>query len=504
MFTPIFFNNYVLKTISSFYFRKKNITSHIYFLYHILYMTILPLLFLILLTTYVTCSDVTRQVSLFQRFPGGVSITEPRNNQPLKFGNNKLVYIANDDIHGDELWIVDGPSFSTYLLHDIHPGTLGSDIGFILPVAGTTSCLLFSANDGEHGNELWYSEGNEGDVFMVSDQLAGSQASRPRKMVSNGDYVYYVVDQTASSDAIRRTSCTQALAQTTELVLFMCTGCTNTEISELTSCGTNVYFVATTGTRGRLLWQISGLVAVIMHPILSFIELPKSLLCASNNIYYNGFDPTTGRALMKATSTGPLVVIDTTKNVTQSGPENMGNPGAGSVFFFAGFGTTTGYEPYVSDGSPDGTYMLRDINKGISDSMPGAPNDWVTFGTSGKTVFAATNKDNGRQMYITDAREANASTVQQNLNPFNETVCFIYTNLTTYEKCTVNFVNSVYTGTVSYVHWLFILCVCSINGQRVYGIATMHGADVQQIGRADSHVYQRNQIRVYICNRNRQ
>jgi ELWxxDGT repeat protein len=40
--------------------------------------------------------------------------------------NNKLLFIANDGIHGKEMWITDGTQAGTHIVKDITPGSLSS------------------------------------------------------------------------------------------------------------------------------------------------------------------------------------------------------------------------------------------------------------------------------------------------------------------------------------------------------------------------------------------
>ncbi len=82
--------------------------------------------------------------------------------------DGKLLFIANDGVHGEELWKSDGTSGGTALLKDIETGSAGylSNYPGFTELDGT---LFFSANDGVYGKELWKSDGTEAGTVLVKD-----------------------------------------------------------------------------------------------------------------------------------------------------------------------------------------------------------------------------------------------------------------------------------------------------------------------------------------------
>ncbi len=83
--------------------------------------------------------------SYFQQYSSISSFTEFKG---------KVYFSANDGQHGDELWVTDGTLVGTNLVKDIRPGANFRDY----PYSGGFSDgnelngkLYFGANDGEHG-----------------------------------------------------------------------------------------------------------------------------------------------------------------------------------------------------------------------------------------------------------------------------------------------------------------------------------------------------------------
>lgn len=124
---------------------------------------------------------------------------------PLDFGgfgptnltnvNGTLFFSAAANGPGQELWKSDGTAIGTVLVKDIVPGAntsggnAGSDPHSLTNVNGT---LYFVANDPIHGGELWRSDGTEAGTTMVTEIYPGPDTfNSPRYLTSFAGMVFF-------------------------------------------------------------------------------------------------------------------------------------------------------------------------------------------------------------------------------------------------------------------------------------------------------------------------
>ena len=81
-----------------------------------------------------------------------------------------LLFAADDGAHGTELWRSDGTTEGTTQVKDINRGN-GDGITFTYFLDFTVAAgrLFFAANDGTHGSQLWMSDGTNRGTTPVSN-----------------------------------------------------------------------------------------------------------------------------------------------------------------------------------------------------------------------------------------------------------------------------------------------------------------------------------------------
>ena len=79
-------------------------------------------------------------------------------------GNGEVLFDANDGTHGVELWITDGTQAGTHLVNDINPGSAGSS-----PSSFTALCFAPGTRISTPGGEVAVETLRRGDLVLVTD-----------------------------------------------------------------------------------------------------------------------------------------------------------------------------------------------------------------------------------------------------------------------------------------------------------------------------------------------
>src|SRR5580765_7916801 len=84
--------------------------------------------------------------------------------------NGHLYFFADDGLHGRELWSTDGTDAGTRLVKDMNAGPMPSNWGSSgEEMARAGDHIVFAADDGAHGSELWISDGTADGTQMLKD-----------------------------------------------------------------------------------------------------------------------------------------------------------------------------------------------------------------------------------------------------------------------------------------------------------------------------------------------
>lgn len=327
------------------------------------------------------------------------------------------------------------------MVKDINPGSVNSSPLILYPVGGK---LFFSASDGVNGSEPWVSDGTAAGTFMLGDIYPGPTSSinvtcQTCNAVSDGTIVYFSAGDGTAGAQLWRTDGTSA--GTTKVF-------TGSNAYGLGIVGNKLFF-----TSNSTLYTSDGTPGGTAQVAPGWLSGGSELLGIGGIAYYSGADCCTGNELWRSdgTQAGTFRVKDINPGGSDSNPTNLTNvggtlyftasngaggalyksdgtlagtvllrqggtvggpigerkqlPNVNGIVYFAGNEATHGSELWRSDGTPAGTYMVKDIYPGAAGSLVGSSSSIVVVGS---TIFfgAADNNEHGYELWKSDGTEA--------------------------------------------------------------------------------------------------
>jgi ELWxxDGT repeat protein len=311
-----------------------------------------------------------------------------------------VFFTASDGVSGRELWVSDGTEAGTALVRDINPVSdpWGSYGPYSLASAG--SLLLFAADDGTRGYELWRSDGTTAGTALAKDIWTTTAGSGPRDLVTFGGYTYFAANGDGGW-ALWRSDGTPA--GTTSLMTTPAAGCWR-GVGDLTvAIGRLVFLVC---DEGRVsLWTSDG--TVIGTARLATFEYAWPPVEFKGAIYFAGYQSDSNVGLWKSDGTAAGTV-----RIGDKYPANL--TVVGDSLYFSADDATVGWELWKTDGTASGTVLVKDIYPGYS---------WGTYPNSSyprklmalddqRLVFFAWTAEYGVEPWTSDGTEAGTHLVR--------------------------------------------------------------------------------------------
>lgn len=293
-------------------------------------------------------------------------------------------FAADDGSSGYELWKTQGVPGDPVLVADIRPGG-GSSLPSSGPVQGVAwnGGLLFAADDGSRGTELWFSDGTAAGTRLVKDLEPGTGSSSPRSFTVVGSKVFFAATTSANGEELWVTDGT---AGGTSLVLDIDRGYgginpgASSSPEELTAVGSTLYFTADDGAVGRELWRSDGTAAgtSLVMDISAGSDAPTHLVAFQGRLFFTDVDANGNRVLWSSTGTAAGTAPVGVPTTAQADPDALTPVGA-SLYFTAG--PATGREVWAWD-----TSLARYVARTIRGTTPSDP---VTIAASNGIVYAS-------------------------------------------------------------------------------------------------------------------
>ena len=357
----------------------------------------------------------------------------------VSMGGN-MYFVADDGVHGEELWRTDGTLGGTYMVIDLNPtrqtivgGSIvdenpGTDFGEI--VAGDEKIFFSAAVGNDEIRELYVSDGSSSGTLRISETFD----CEPQLFANYPEFTYSGVNSisvipasevgfdTAYFSAFRcsyeNIVCSGEephISDGTESGTFQLVDLFygNTDLtmpnggsitadlegsqpSEFTRSGNNIYFSAN-ADMGAVLTDVGRELFVInTSSPAGGVQLVKDISYGSadsspflfesmgGELFFTADDGISGMELWKSdgTNAGTVIVSNIAANGSSSWPGQKIS--IGNTLFFTADDGISGMELWKSDGTYSGTSLVKDIVAGPSD---GGVSNMVEFG--GELYFIA-------------------------------------------------------------------------------------------------------------------
>lgn len=305
----------------------------------------------------------------------------------------KAFFTAKDLEHGEELWVTDGTKTGTMMVKDIFPGETSSNV---LYITRFNDKVVFqaTANDDE-GAELWISDGTSDGTYMICDiNILGGSEPAGFTQINETQFIFGAKDYESIS-----------YGEEEQRWLW---------ISDGTEEGT------------KLLKDCK----VIYPGFKVATDDERFFVRVGRKVYFKGDtkDSEFGEELWMTdgTEAGTKMLLDINKNVANE--ETGATAGAqldwltnfkNEKLFFTAYSDEYGNEPWVSDGTIDGTYMIKDLTVGTdANGLPAGHGAFTPRVYNDKVYFRGFDSYYGLELFVTDFTEDGTNVVfDMNTNP---------------------------------------------------------------------------------------
>ncbi len=301
-------------------------------------------------------------------------------------------------VNSGKLYVTDGTTAGTHAVAPI--GKTGN--GYFFTPFKFNNLLYFIANDGEHGNELWSTDGTTANTGIVKDINGDSSNSFPN---SSSYYPYYTTQFFINGSYVLFTA--YGADSTFSLYKLTASGISllknnfadSTTVTYDTTGG-KTFFTATSGstpTGSSQLWVTDGSSTSLLYNPGAGVSIYNPRLVNGNFVFEVSNNTTNTSAVWSTDGTAANTQLLTNLNAPFAFTSNLNNK-----LVFAVGTDTTGNELWSTDGTAANTQLLKTINVKINGSN--VVND--------KIVFTTFSDSAGNELWSTDGTAANTKPIK--------------------------------------------------------------------------------------------
>lgn len=329
-------------------------------------------------------------------FPG---ISDGLNDQDGEFHSaildGVLYFRAQSPEAGSELWRSDGTPAGTRRVTDLNPGPGNSlyDWDFA-GFAVAADQLFFIASEPQHGAELWRTDGSAAGTALVADLVPGVDGifgNCPAQLTPVvGEGLYFITCGGVEPFVLWHTDGSAAGTRIVESDVG----------PALSSFGGDLYSARWNDHGSLDFLRRASSSATPTHLASGFTDV-TAIFTTSRGVLFDGSTAAVGNEpwWSDGTAAGTYLLHDIRGDDAGSSPDELTALGATAIF--TADDGVHGRELWRSDGSDDGTALIADIAAGVAAS---APTQLIQLGDG--VLFTADDGAHGRELWRTNASAA--------------------------------------------------------------------------------------------------
>ncbi len=307
---------------------------------------------------------------------------------------------------GQELWYSDKTEEGTLQVKDIDPGVYG---GFNFYKGVFQNTLFFSANDGATGTEPWVSQGTPETTYIINDFETSAAAMQATNIKVANDNLYFNLNVGGLKPNLFKLNGTK-LVDIINQPNFQAETYFDIELyQDKIFFGSNPDFQTLYPADNLYhLFSYDGTEVASTKPISGITSGPREFSVANDILFFIAGAPSYGNEywISDGTANGTKMLKDINPGSASSyAPwlgfsEQSGVVYLNGTYYFSAIGPGQGHELWKTDLTEDGTTLIKDINTGAGDSYP------YNFTTIGSHVyFTATSDGANYSSWVTDGTE---------------------------------------------------------------------------------------------------
>ena len=341
--------------------------------------------------------------------------TSGSNPYSLVNFNNTLFFSATENEHGAKLWKSNGTAEGTSLYKDILPGSIGSNPYNITPQKDNLYFFTYADT-----LKLWKLTGANGTITLIKTFLGNNLSPSYNFSILAADNLIYfsITNYTTQENALWRSD------GTSQGTYLLKSGLHYGSAHPAAVVGDNIFVADVTYTNADL-WKSDGTVAGTMlvrsfQPGGAFYEIDD--LYAFNDEVFFGADGGEGLSFWKSDGTEAGTVF--LKQIWRPGISGYAISN-GALFFDAD--DNSGRHLWKTDGTAEGTKLVKKI--GTYGSYPQDLTDvnGILYFTASANDYSPSDSGRGRELYRSDGTEEGTYLVKDITPGLGSTNIFSYT-----------------------------------------------------------------------------